>query len=154
VGHELDAKGARVQRRLSAAMPIHINRQELQQVLVNLLVNAAHAVDHGGRVEIETEDLSGAGVIMRVRDDGVGIPPEQLGRVFDPFHTTKATGTGLGLSVSYGLIRRYGGDITVHSKPGRGTRFGVMLRRHPQKVADDEALMEYYIRAMERRKTG
>jgi two-component system NtrC family sensor kinase len=154
VGHELDAKGARLERRLSAATPIHINRQELQQVLVNLLVNAAHAVDRGGRVVIETEDLHGAGVIIRVSDNGVGIPPEQLGKVFDPFHTTKATGIGLGLSVSYGLIRRYGGDITVHSERGRGSRFEVMLRRHPQKVEDDEALMEYYMRAMERRKMG
>jgi signal transduction histidine kinase len=79
----------------------------------------------------------GGGVAIRVSDDGVGISAENLPRIFDPFFTTKRVGgTGLGLSVSYGLLRRYGGDIKVTSEPGRGTTFEVLLPEKPVFVDD------------------
>lgn len=130
VDHALRKSGARVRKRLEASGTIRMNRQELQQVLVNLVVNAAHAVERGGRVEIVTEDWDG-GVCIMVSDDGPGIAEEHLTRLFDPFFTTKSDGTGLGLSVTYGIVRRYGGDIAVDSVPGQGAQFRVMLRERP-----------------------
>ncbi len=79
-----------------------------------------------------TADWNQQGVVVSVKDNGVGIAPEKLGRVFDPFYTTDTRdGTGLGLSVSYGLIQRYGGEITVESEPHRGSVFHVWLRAEP-----------------------
>jgi two-component system NtrC family sensor kinase len=133
VEHELAAKSLQVDTDYEATNSITIDAQELQQVLVNLLVNAAHASDTGGRIAIGTRNCDGGGgVAVSVSDEGVGISAEHLPRIFDPFFTTKRVGgTGLGLSVSYGLLRRYGGDIKVTSEPGRGTTFEVLLPRKP-----------------------
>jgi two-component system NtrC family sensor kinase len=135
VEHELAAKSLQVDTHYEASNSITIDAQELQQVLVNLLVNAAHASDTGGRIAIATRDCDGGGgggVAISVSDQGVGIRAEDLPRIFDPFFTTKRVGgTGLGLSVSYGLLRRYGGDIKVTSEPGRGTTFEVLLPERP-----------------------
>jgi len=139
VQHELERRRARLDQSLQAGTRIRINRQELQQVLVNLLVNAAHALPAGGRIELHTRDWPDKGVVIGVKDYGSGIPRERLGRVFDPFYTTKqGGGTGLGLSVSYGLVRRYGGQITVDSEEGQWTHFEVYLRRVPVFVDEDE----------------
>jgi two-component system NtrC family sensor kinase len=121
-----------------ATNSITINAQELKQVLVNLLVNAAHASDSGGRIAISTRNCEGgSGVAISISDQGRGISAEHLPRVFDPFFTTKRVGgTGLGLSVSYGLLRRYGGDIAVTSEPGRGTTFEVLLPERPVFLGD------------------
>jgi len=133
VEHEMAAKGLRIESDYQATNRITVNRQELQQVLVNLLANAAHASDTGGLISIGTRNCdSGKGVAISVRDRGVGISPEHLPRIFDPFFTTKRVGgTGLGLSVSHGLMRRYGGDIKVTSEPGRGTIFEVLVPAIP-----------------------
>jgi len=133
VEHEMAAKSLNVDTEYEATNSITIDAQELQQVLVNLLVNAAHASDSGGRISVSTRNCDGAGgVAIRVHDQGVGITAEHLPRIFDPFFTTKRVGgTGLGLSVSYGLLRRYGGDIKVMSEPGRGTTFEVLLPERP-----------------------
>ncbi|MDH3452778.1 MAG: ATP-binding protein, partial [Gammaproteobacteria bacterium] len=132
VKHELVQKQAQVSSRLDAAQTVHINRQELQQVLVNLLLNAAHAIERRGRIEISTKPWQDIGVILTVLDDGRGIPTAKLARVFDPFYTSKDRGTGLGLSVSYGILRHYGGHIAVASEHGKWTRFDVYLRRQPR----------------------
>jgi len=127
--HAFDRKRVQVERDYAETNGVAIDRRELQQVLVNLLLNATHAVSGGGRVEVATRDHAD-GVVIRVSDDGVGIPEEYLGRIFDPFFTTKKEeGTGLGLSISHSLIRRHGGDIRVHSQPGEGTVFEIFLRR-------------------------
>jgi two-component system NtrC family sensor kinase len=138
VAHEIAAKSLDVDTQYRATNTITINGQELQQVLVNLLVNAAHASTTGGRIAVDTRNCDGGGgVAIRVSDDGVGISAENLPRIFDPFFTTKRVGgTGLGLSVSYGLLRRYGGDIKVTSEPGRGTTFEVLLPEKPVFVDD------------------
>ncbi len=139
VEHEMAAKSLRVETDYRATNSITIAAQELQQVLVNLLVNAAHASAAGGRITVSTRNCDGGGgVAIRIRDQGVGITAEHLPRIFDPFFTTKRVGgTGLGLSVSYGLLRRYGGDINVTSEPGKGTTFEVLLPEKPVFFDDD-----------------
>ncbi|QYK12797.1 cache domain-containing protein [Shewanella rhizosphaerae] len=124
---------------LNASYPIEVNRPQLLQVLINLVVNAAHAMDGQGRIWIRTYDwVQGGepiGVKIEVEDEGKGIPEEQLGRIFDPFYTTRQDGTGLGLSLSYGIIKRIGGTIEVSSTVGKGTLFTIGLYH---KAIDDQ----------------
>ena len=108
-----------------------MNRTELQQVLVNLFVNAIHAMPGGGRLNLRTfdgdEDLR-PGIVIEVADTGPGMTPEVMQKVFDPFFTTKKReGTGLGLSISQMLVTRQGGKIAVRSEAGKGTTFAVWL---------------------------
>jgi two-component system NtrC family sensor kinase len=107
-----------------------VDEKKIKQVLINLLMNARYAIDGGGTISIHTV-LSACGrrVLIRVQDTGSGIEEKNLARIFDPFFTTKPTGegTGLGLSVSYGIIKNHGGDITAESSPGRGTTFTIVL---------------------------
>ena len=132
VRHELKKGDIAVVQDLRASGPVRLNRNELQQVLINLAVNAVQAMAAGGRLTFVTEDWDGKGVRVGVRDTGPGIPQEHLARVFDPFFTTKKTqGTGLGLSISLALIERYGGTISVDSRPGEGTEFSVYLLAEP-----------------------
>lgn len=103
---------------------------QINQVAMNLLVNAAHAIPVRGHIVVRTgadDDV----VWFEVEDDGVGIPPENLSRIFDPFFTTKPVGkgTGLGLSLVYGIVRNHDGNIDVQSEPGAGTRIRVSLPR-------------------------
>jgi signal transduction histidine kinase len=125
--------------------PVDCYAGQLNQVWMNLLANAAHAVKCGGVVSVSTESR-GDSVIVRVRDTGCGIAPENLPRIFDPFFTTKPVGegTGLGLSVTYGIIERHHGAIEVESRLGEGTVFTVTIpvdarRGAVQEVATAEA---------------
>ncbi len=132
----LSRRDIRVVQALAATCPVAINLQELQQVLINLIVNAVQAMPAGGTLTLETTDRDPAtdarGVCVTVRDTGGGIRAEDLARIFDPFFTTKKTqGTGLGLSISHTLIERYGGRITVDSAPGAGAVFAVWLLAEP-----------------------
>jgi two-component system, NtrC family, sensor kinase len=133
--HNLDRNDVEVVTELRASGPVEINRGELQQVLINLFVNAAQAMPDGGTLTVVSEDwLDEAGVpvgvLLRVRDTGVGIAPEHLANIFDPFFTTKKeSGTGLGLSVTYTILERYGASIGVCSTPGEGTEFELRLYR-------------------------
>lgn len=130
---------------LKASYRVTINQQELQQVLVNLIVNAIHAVEgRDGKIMIMSRDWDKRGVILCVKDNGVGMVEEQLGRIFNPFYSTKGQGegSGLGLSVSYGIIRRYGGNITVKSTPGEGAEFTLWLLREPELVEDEATITE------------
>jgi hypothetical protein len=104
------------------------NAPKLQQVLMNLILNARDAMPYGGRLEITTEADDDV-VAISVRDTGLGIEPEHLTKIYDPFFTTKqiGKGTGLGLAVSYGIIRDHGGHITVESKLSEGTLFQITL---------------------------
>jgi signal transduction histidine kinase len=102
--------------------------QQIEQVLMNLISNAIQAIKKGGAVRINLSEASGA-VAIAVQDNGIGIPEKNLLRIFDPFFTTKpeGEGTGLGLSVSFGIITRHRGRIEVDSKPGLGTTFTILL---------------------------
>ncbi|WP_460275791.1 sensor histidine kinase [Celeribacter sp. ULVN23_4] len=117
-------------RRIDRDVPaIEIVENELQQVLVNLFINAAQAMPKGGTLTVELQESLRAdrpGVEIRVSDTGAGIPADQIAHIFDPFFTTKqAEGTGLGLSISQALMERADGNITVESICGRGTIFSV-----------------------------
>lgn len=104
--------------------PVLGSTTRLQQVFLNLLMNARDAMPTGGMIEVRTGAQNGS-VEIEVSDTGAGIPPENLHRIFDPFFTTKASGrgTGLGLSVSYGIIKEHAGKVDVRSTPGKGTSF-------------------------------
>ena len=101
---------------------------QLNQVFMNLLVNAAQAITEHGRITLRTR-LEGENVRIDIADTGSGIPLEIINRIFDPFFTTKpvGTGTGLGLSITHGIIRKHGGRIDVSSRPGEGTTFSITL---------------------------
>jgi hypothetical protein len=105
------------------------DRSRLQQVLINLLLNALDAVEPGGRVVVSSAWDGNGLARLDVTDDGAGIPREVVRRIFDPFFTTKAAGegTGLGLSISYSIVREHGGTLSVDSEPGRGTRMTIRL---------------------------
>lgn len=131
VEFEVDAKGTHVGR---------VNAGEIQQVLTNLIMNAVQAMPDGGVIHIgvespvQREETGAFFVCLSVRDEGVGIPPDVLPHVFDPFFTTKevGTGTGLGLSVTFGIVRDHGGFIEARSPGGggsRGAEFLVFLPR-------------------------
>jgi len=124
--------GATIVRDFGEIPPLRASSQQLQQVFLNLLMNASQATGDRGTIRLATH-CRGARVIVDVEDDGHGIPPEQLGRIFDPFFTTKPVGegTGLGLSISYQIVSRHGGELSVESTPGAGTRFRVELPVDP-----------------------
>lgn len=117
------------------AFGLHVfaDAAQLEQVLVNLVVNARDAMPRGGRVTValgmEEADDRRAWVTLAVTDQGSGIQSQHLPHVFDPFFTTKPTGTGLGLASSYGVVKAHGGTISVESEPGRGATFKVKLPR-------------------------
>ena len=131
VQHLLRKKTILVEREDRASRPIMMNRTELQQVLVNLIVNAIHAMPQGGRLTLRTFDSDfdqRKGVAIEVTDTGAGMTFEVMQKVFDPFFTTKSReGTGLGLSISQMLTTRQGGNIAVESELGKGTTFTVWL---------------------------
>jgi signal transduction histidine kinase len=106
--------------------------QQLRQVFLNLIINAAQAVEPGGTVLVATR-REGDHVIVSVADDGCGIPPHLLDRIFDPFFTTKpvGVGTGLGLGIAHQIVTSHGGEIQVESTPGIGTVFRVRLPAAP-----------------------
>jgi signal transduction histidine kinase len=109
--------------------PVRGNGQLLQQVFVELVLNACSAMPHGGTLTITAATLDARWVTVRFRDTGQGIPSEQLSRVFDPFFTSKPSGTGLGLSVSHAIIRQHEGTIGVASTVGQGATFTIRLPR-------------------------
>jgi signal transduction histidine kinase len=108
--------------------PLAANLDQLQQVLLNIMMNALHACGPGGQVTLRGRTDSDSGAVIEVVDDGAGIPQDLLHRVFDPFFTTKkrGKGTGLGLTVAAQIVRNHGGEIDLDSAVGRGTR--VVLR--------------------------
>ena len=128
VGHLLATSGIAVQREDRARRCPALNRNELQQVLVNLLVNAIHAMPQGGTLRIVTRDDADDGVAIEVGDTGPGLDAELMDQLFKPFVTRKRDGTGLGLWISRSIVERYGGDLQAANRPGGGAVFSVLLR--------------------------
>ncbi len=108
---------------------VHADANQIQQVVVNLLLNAADAIgDEGGSIRATTRQGLPSSIEFLLDDNGRGIPPEDLPRIFEPFFTTKGNhGTGLGLAVSWGIVEAHGGSLEVQSEPGHGTRFTLRL---------------------------
>ena len=127
--HQLAGSRIRVRRELDPELPeIRGNENRLQQVFFNLILNARDAMPRGGWLTLATYADTDT-VVVEVKDTGHGIRKEHIRRIYDPFFTTKGIGrgTGLGLSVSYGIVQELGGAIFVDSTPGQGTRFQVAL---------------------------
>jgi signal transduction histidine kinase len=134
VWNELKYK-CRLQKKLAPLPRLRCYPGQLNQVLMNLLVNAAQSIAEKGEVTVETA-VEGEEIVVRVRDTGCGIAPELQARVFEPFFTTKGVGTGLGLSISLGIVEKHHGKIELESRPGQGTEFTVRL---PLTGVPDEA---------------
>jgi two-component system, NtrC family, sensor kinase len=127
VAHPLKTSQIQIVKQLGETLPrVRGSANKLQQVFLNLFLNARDAMPSGGMLEVRTAAHNGS-VEVEIADTGAGIPREHIHRIFDPFFTTKATGrgTGLGLSVSYGIIKEHAGKIDVRSTPGKGTSFHV-----------------------------
>ncbi len=123
--HQLKAVNIQVRRDLDPAPPVvHGTEHKLQQVFLNLFINARDAMPRGGWLSVTTR-VEGGRVRVDVGDTGAGIPSEHLSRIYDPFFTTKGLGqgTGLGLSITYGIVEEHDGAIACDSRPGEGTRF-------------------------------
>jgi PAS domain S-box-containing protein len=112
-----------------AAPRIYGDSGKLQQVFTNLVLNARDAIPDGGRITISTISTEDGSLTIEVADTGIGIAPENVAKIYDPFYTTKGVGrgTGLGLAVSYGIVQEHAGHISVESTPGRGTSFRITL---------------------------
>ena len=134
-----------VKQRLDAELPHIVGDQgQLQQVLTNLLINAADAMAGQGIITITTRPAArAAGVVLEFADTGPGIPADIRDKIFEPFFTTKPVGkgTGLGLSIVYSVIRRHGGSIDIDSRPGEGTIFRIFLPLDHQPAAADEVFV-------------
>jgi signal transduction histidine kinase len=127
--------------------PIYGDRQQLEQVFLNIVLNALDAMPDGGALSIACNSTSDRELVsVEFTDTGIGIPEQRVSDVFNPFYTTKpdAKGTGLGLSVSLGIIRQHGGDIEVKSEVGKGTTFSVLLpvAKVPAEIPDEERASE------------
>jgi two-component system NtrC family sensor kinase len=130
VEHQLEGSRIRVRRELAPRVPpIRGNENRIQQVFFNLILNARDAMPSGGWLTLRTSAEADDTVVVEVADTGHGIRREHIKRIYDPFFTTKGIGqgTGLGLSVSYGIVQEHGGAIFVESTPGQGTTFRVAL---------------------------
>jgi signal transduction histidine kinase len=132
---EMNKYRVRVDKELSQVPPALVNANQIQQILLNLLINARQAMPQGGRLLVKLEhDAQCDMVVLVVRDDGVGIPADKLPRIFDPFFSTKdgpdetgKGGTGLGLSSCRNIVEAHRGRIRVQSTVGKGTAFTIML---------------------------
>lgn len=127
-----------------------VDPSQLEQVLLNLCVNARDAMPAGGRLTLRAEALPSSGeVLVSVSDTGVGISAKNLGRIFEPFFSTKGSGSGLGLAVTAGIVAAHGGSINVDSKPGQGTTFQIRLPRQDGADPEQEPARSFHTKGHE-----
>ena len=138
VNHKIELQGIALETRLASAASVRADFGQLRQAFVNVLLNACDAMPAGGHLTVSSEiSADGKWVEIAFSDTGPGISPGNLTRIFDPFFTTKEMGTGLGLSVVYGIVQKHGGDMRAQSRAGAGT---TMLIRLPLATASPEAV--------------
>ncbi len=130
VKKQLEKTGVRIETQLHMLPPIQGAPVQLKQVFLNLILNAMESMPNGGIIRIEGYGQVD-GVAIKVADTGAGMKEETVARIFEPFYSTKGDGTGLGLSVTYGIVQGHGGEIRVESTPGRGSCFTVWLPHQP-----------------------
>jgi len=131
--------GVRLERAFGEGCPaVTCDQAQIRQALMNLLRNSREALVHGGTIRVETHPLV-KHVEVVIADNGPGIPPDQLARIFDPFFSTKERGTGLGLALTQQIIHEHGGEIRCESELGKGTRFVLRLRRAAAPAATEPA---------------
>jgi two-component system NtrC family sensor kinase len=126
LAHKLRLQNIEVDKQYSKIPQIIADFAQLQQTFMNLILNAAEAMENGGKLTITTR-IADEMVEIEFTDTGKGIPQENLAKIFEPFFTTKSKGTGLGLSVVYGIINRHQGEIEVKSQVSKGTTFTIRL---------------------------
>lgn len=130
IENELRIKGVHLETCVGTKLPRVLgDKNKLQQVFLNLFINAIHAMPEGGLIHIDSRIEPAGYIRIDVSDTGQGIPKNKIDKIFDPFFTTKAVGegTGLGLSIVYSIIKKHGGHLEVKSKPGVGTTFSIFL---------------------------
>ncbi len=142
VGHQAQLKKVKIARDEAPGLPpVKADFSQLEQVFINLIVNAIQAMAEGGELTIHTAPASDGMVSVAIHDTGCGIPPEDMSKLFTPFFSTKEAvkGVGLGLAISYGIVERHGGRIEVQSEVGKGSTFTVYL---PVYIAEPVATPE------------
>jgi two-component system, NtrC family, sensor kinase len=128
VRHQPSFRAIQVSTALDPELPsVHADRDQLRQVILNLVLNAAEAMPEGGALTLTSRRGPAGTVEIVVADTGPGIPEEVRDRIFEPFFTTKKAGTGLGLAIVYGIMEQHRGAIRVESAPGRGTMMTISL---------------------------
>ena len=128
IRYDKKLKGIEIRKEMATDLPpVYVDHGYLVQVLINLLLNAADACENGGGTIYIKSMQDNNSVMVQLADTGTGIPEEYLGSIFDPFFTTKEKGTGLGLPLSYEIVKKFGGDLTVTSQEGAGTVFSIIL---------------------------
>src|SRR5512133_2789842 len=133
LANQIQIQGVTLEKRLTDVPLVAADFGQLRQACVNVIMNACEAMTRGGRLVIESALVEdGRRVELAFTDSGPGIPPDVLSKVFDPFFTTKERGTGLGLSVVYGIAERHGGKIEIPSEVGKGTRVALRIPPHRQ----------------------
>jgi two-component system NtrC family sensor kinase len=139
VRNQTSFRNIEIEKNLEENIPeVMADIDQIQQVFINLIINASEAMTKGGKLEIETkQDSSGDYIVVTFKDNGPGIPEHARAKIFDPFFTTKEQGTGLGLSISHGIIERHGGKILLDSKPGEGTTFTIFIPINYDDEGDD-----------------
>ena len=128
---EIERAKVRLERKLSPEMPrLSLDPRYLKQAVLNLVQNALAAMPDGGKLTLSTERADN-GINLIVADTGIGIPEENLPKIFEPYFTTKETGTGLGLTLTFKIVKEHGGEISVRTKEGQGTAFMISLPLPP-----------------------
>ena len=123
IRHELELDKIQLVKKVPNDLPrIRADRRQIEEIFFNLIVNACQAMKDGGKLTVQAEQRNGS-VQVEIQDDGPGIPSEQISKIFEPFYTTKESGTGLGLYVTKQLVERNGGHIFLQSKLNQGTNF-------------------------------